>query len=101
MKCKKEAAIRPDLQVRQRQGQQVQQHKEPTTGHVTTGTSDQATCSTGKLVACPVDKVQAGSGGNLLLPRRRLPRQSDGLCKHYTVPHTLCTRNTFSRVARD
>ena len=49
----------PDLQVRQRQGQQIQRYKDPDTDHAATEKSDQASRGAGQPVACPVDQ---GSG---------------------------------------
>ena len=51
--------LRPDLQIRQRQGQQFQQHHEVPTGHAATGPTGQYTSCTENLVACLVDQ---GSG---------------------------------------
>ena len=47
--------VRPDLQIRQRQGQQFQQCKDPNTDHVVTEKSDQATSMAGQPVAWSVD----------------------------------------------
>ena len=47
--------IRPDLQVRQRQGQQFQRYKDPNTHHAATELSDQATGSAGQPVVLSVD----------------------------------------------
>ena len=65
--------IRPDLQIRQRQGQQFQQHHELPTGHATTGTTEQYTTSTEKPVACPNDQSFGTNKGNLPFPGRHLP----------------------------
>ena len=48
--------IRPDGQIRQRQGQPFQQHNEPRTCHATTGTINQHTTSTPKPIARLVDQ---------------------------------------------
>ena len=47
--------VQPDLQVRQRQGQQFQPCKDHNTDHAATELSDQATSSAGQLVAWSVD----------------------------------------------